>query len=65
MTNGKTLNRNDIVAIIESLAMSQGFYGRLYNSIAEMSEDDRNAWFEMLEEKGFKDDLDFILYIEG
>ena len=48
---------------IEMLGYSQGYYGRLLNSIYELDEDD----YEQLKEDWdgrFDDIVDFILYME-
>lgn len=42
------------------LANSQGFYGRLYNDLLGNRE-----YLSHLAEQGFKDILDFVLYVEG
>ncbi len=49
---------------IEMLGYSQGYYGRLLNSIYELDEDD----YEQLKEDWdgrFDDIVDFILYMES
>lgn len=58
----------DILGAIKGLANSQGFYGRLYNTIMEMKENDITSYkrlMEELENQNFKDTLDLIMYIEG
>ena len=37
------MNREQILKVIETLAMSQGFYGRLYNDLTNGSEESENA----------------------
>jgi len=56
----KTLTRDQILEAIRSFAMSQGFYGRLLESI-QANED----ILEGLEKQGFTSVLDMVLYLEG
>ena len=58
------MNRNDIMGLIRGLAGSTGLYGRLYEAIMEMDPEDRDEYFNWLEEQNFKSDLDFILFYE-
>jgi hypothetical protein len=58
---------NEIMEIILGLAHSQGFYGRLYNELVEIRDNDEEAWVEVVEElegQNFKEPLDLILYFE-
>ena len=59
------MKRKEILATITSLAGSQGAYGRLLRNIQELSPEDKESLWEMLEEQNFKDSVDFILYVEG
>jgi hypothetical protein len=61
----RDMNREQIIDTFRSLAMSQGFYGRLLRGINEMDEDDREEYLSYLESLNFADELDLILYIEG
>lgn len=57
----------DLLNVIQELACSQGFYGRLYRDLMELKEDDEIAYSELVEEwesQNFTDSLDFILYLE-
>lgn len=58
------MKREEIMELISSLARSTGWYSSLYLSIMEMDEEDRNDYFEYLEEQDFKSDLDFIIWYE-
>ncbi len=61
------MKMNEILENIKMLACSQGFYGRLYNAIIELKENDENAYNDFkakLEEKNFKDTLDLVMYFE-
>lgn len=54
----------EILQGIKSLAGSQGFYGRLYESIME-DEERKEQFKELVEEQNFSDMVDFIMWIEG
>lgn len=55
----------DIIKGIKQLAISQGFYERLYNRIMEMTKEEFKSFKEELEAQNFSDIVDFVLYIEG
>ena len=59
------MNRYQILEVIETLAKSQGFYGRLLESINDATEEQREAFFTELEEQGFVDAVDLVMYLEG
>ena len=54
----------DIMDLIEGLAHSQGYYGRLLEAIHNLDEEElasvKNEW----EAQNFKEPVDFILYME-
>lgn len=52
------------IAIIRNLASSQGFYGRLLNTIENFTDEEMEKWNETIENQGFTDDLDLILWLE-
>lgn len=61
------MDRKQILDEIKTLAMSQGFYGRLLqniNDIKEESEEKYEALMTELEKQNFKDSVDMILYFE-
>ena len=58
------MKREQILETIRSLAMSQGFYGRLYNNLMSDPEYCEEA-MAFLEAQNFKDPVDLILCIEG
>lgn len=58
------MKREEIMELISGLARSTGWYSGLYLDIMEMDEEDRNDYFEYLEEQNFKNDLDFIIWYE-
>lgn len=61
------MKRNEILNVFKTLAKSQGFYGRLLNSLNEAKKnnpEDYDAFMNELEAQNFTDDVDLILYIE-
>lgn len=54
------MDKEQILSVIRTLAMSQGFYGRLLEAIEE---DD--SILDKLEEQNFGDVVDLVMYIEG
>lgn len=58
-TEKKGMTKEQILGEIKSLAMSQGFYGRLLRDINE-----NPAMLDELERQNFKDGLDMILFLE-
>jgi len=58
------LTRDAILALIMSLALSQGFYGRLLNALNENPEQGEE-WLQQMEDMHFRSDIDFIMYLEG
>ena len=58
------MKREQILETIRSLAMSQGFYGRLYNNLMSNPEHCDEV-MTFLEAQNFKDPVDLILCIEG
>lgn len=58
------MKRAQILNLIRGLACSTGLYGRIYNDIMEMSEDDRDAYLTHLEGLNFTSDLDVVLFFE-
>ena len=59
------MKMEDIIKLIRELAKSQGFYGRLLESILELDNESYEELAGLWENKNFADGLDFILYIEG
>lgn len=59
------MNREQILATFRSLAMSQGFYGRLLEQIYSVDEETREAFLSDLESRNFRDDVDLVMWIEG
>lgn len=59
------MKMEEIMRLIEMLAKSNGFYSRLLNQIAELPEHVYNELKKEWEEQNFKDDIEFILWLEG
>ena len=58
---------DQILDIILGLSRSQGFYGRLYESLMIEKESNPENWkmsVETLEGQDFKDPVDVVLYFE-
>ena len=65
---GKTprdMTRYQIENLLQTLAMSQGFYGRLLNQIYSLNDEDQERVWEELENQHFGSDLDVVLYFEA
>ena len=61
----KSMNRYQIENLLQTLAMSQGRYGRLLDEIYSAPEDEQDRFWDNMEAQNFGDDLDVILYLEG
>ena len=57
MANKKSMTKQEIMDAIETLAHSQGFYARLYDTLKEHPES-----LEFLEKQNFKNPLDMIMF---
>jgi len=58
----------DCVKIVAQLSRSQGFYGRMLRSIAELREYDKEQYQELMDYwtgKHYSDVVDFIMDLEG
>ena len=58
------MNKEEILKAIRGLAMSQGFYGRLYEKLIDGSSES-NELIEKMVEENFKDVVDMILWLES
>ena len=65
MTAMKTMNKEQIMGTIRSLAKGQGFYSRLLYDLSMLDEDDKEEFLTILESKNFKDPVDLIMFLEG
>jgi hypothetical protein len=59
------MNRYQIENLMQSLANSQGLYGRMLNEIYSAPEDEQERFWENMEAQNFRDALDVVLYLEG
>jgi len=64
MENTIRFNMDMIMDTIRELSKSQGFYGRLYNAICELDDEQYAELKQELESQNFKSKLDVILYFE-
>lgn len=55
----------EIMLLIRNLAKSQGLYGRLLEEIEGLDVAELENLIHLLEEKNFKDPVDFVLFYEG
>ena len=62
---GIKMNRIEIFKLFQDLSMSQGFYGRILDSIDSMDDDQRAAFWDAMESQDFQDPVDVILFMEG
>lgn len=58
------MNKEEILKAIRGLAMSQGFYGRLYEKLIDGSSES-NELIEKMVEENFKDVVDMVLWLES
>lgn len=56
------MKKLELKKLVKSLAQSQGLYGRLLRDIEES--DNSNEIWQYLEDKNFKDAVDFALFVE-
>ena len=59
------MKRDEILWIFQSLARSQGMYGRILRLIDRMTDEEREVMWQELEAQDFEDAVDLVLYIEG
>jgi len=58
---------DDVMENVEQLSHSQGFYGRLYERLCEIRDNEPDAWDKVvtdLEAQHFRTALDMVLYFE-
>lgn len=64
----KGFTMDDCLDTIRMFASSQGFYGRMLERLMEIKKNDPDTYDRIAEEwesQGFRDSVDFVLYIEG
>lgn len=59
------MDRNEIRNTIETLAKSQGFYGRILNAIDEAEPERQEKIWDELEAQNFTDSVDLVMYFES
>lgn len=59
------MDRNEIRNTIETLAKSQGFYGRVLNAIDEAEPERQEKIWDELEAQNFTDSVDLVMYFES
>jgi hypothetical protein len=62
------MKRNEIMQVFKDLSQSTGTYQRLYDRLLWLKEDGPEFYDEVmttLEEAGFKDSVDLIMWFEG
>lgn len=63
----KYLDYEDFKGFVKTMSYSQGFYGRLYEHLIYVKNNEPKQWKDIvkeLEAKHFKDTLDMVLYFE-
>ena len=58
------MNKEQILDAIRSLAASQGFYGRLYDTLTDGSEQS-DEFLPTMEKQYFGDKLDMVMWLES
>lgn len=58
------MNKEQILNAIRSLAASQGFYGRLYDTLTDGSEQS-DEFLATMEEQNFNDVVDMVMWLES
>lgn len=58
------MNREQILDAVRTLAMSQGFYGRLYERLTDGT-NESDSFLGLMEEQNFGDTLDMVLWLEN
>ena len=56
---------DECIDIITELSYSQGFYGRLLRDINDLDDDTLKELKNVWEEKQFKNNIDFIMWLEN
>lgn len=53
------------IEVIRMLSYSQGFYGRLLSQIENFTSEEMEEWNRVIENQGFTDDLDLVIWLES
>jgi hypothetical protein len=59
------MKREAIENLMQSLAMSQGFYGRLLSQIYSAPESVQESFWRSMEAQNFGDAVDVVMFLEG
>lgn len=61
------MTRDEIIKLFQTLAMSQGYYGRLLKHLKELETNDPDAYDEFMSEleSECNDPLDVVMALEG
>ena len=59
------MTRDQIENLLQTLATSQGFYGRLLNDIYSLNDEEQERVWEELENQHFADSLDVVMFFEA
>jgi len=62
------MDRTEIEKTMEALALSQGFYSRLCQSLRRLKASEPEAYdqfMDFMESKNFKDAVDMTMFLEG
>jgi hypothetical protein len=60
----RIMNREQILDAVKTLAMSHGFYSRLYEKLTDGSEKS-DKFLCLMEEQNFGDTVDMVLWLES
>ena len=64
-TNTKFLGLADLEALAQTLATSQGFYGRLLERLQELDTDEQKQLDDTIKAQKFTTQLDLIFWLEA
>lgn len=58
------MDRHEIEQALIQLSHAQGFYGRLLHDIGHMPDHVREEFWKKMEQRGFRDTLDIVMFFE-
>ncbi len=53
------------IEVIRMLSYSQGFYGRLLSQIENFTSEEMEEWNRVIENQGFTDNVDLVIWLES
>lgn len=60
------MNEEKILNTVRSLAQSQGYYGRLYESLMDLKKNSTDGYQKFIDYySSCKDEVDFVMALEG